>query len=457
MRPIAGHLRAPALPWLAVAIAAALGATLVLGVGNALVPLAELTDLSGRWAFRGGDDPAWAVPGFDDSSWTRLSVPGSWGRQGFDEVRGFAWYRLRVPLPRAPTAAEPWGVTLGKIDSAYLLYAGGKALGGAGGLPPAPRLEYDRHRTFALPAEAVDPDGSVLLALRVWRAPGKAPGAAGPVEGPFLLGPLRSLVARETASELPQLSLVLVFLLVGLYHLVLRLLRAGAVEYGWFGLLAVLAAAYSFLRTQWKYALWDDFEMLKKAEHLMLYLVPVIIVEFLWTFLDEEVPRWLRGVQAGLLLAGAVAVLSPGLRPALALLPWLQIAALGVAAAAVALVVRKLRSGHLGARFVVAGVLLIVGTVVNDALIERGLLVGPRLGILGFGTLVLGMSLALALRFQRALADLDLLTRDLERRVADRTRELEDRGSELAEAYRRMEELALRDDLTRAWPRARAR
>jgi len=85
--------------------------------------------LSGHWAFHPGDDPAWAAPAFDDRAWTRLHVPGSWKRQGFPELTGMAWYRLRVPSPWP--ADEALGVTLGKIDSAYELYAGGRRVGGA--------------------------------------------------------------------------------------------------------------------------------------------------------------------------------------------------------------------------------------------------------------------------------------------------------------------------------------
>jgi diguanylate cyclase (GGDEF)-like protein len=58
------------------------------------------------------------------------------------------------------------------------------------------------------------------------------------------------------------------------------------------------------------------------------------------------------------------------------------------------------------------------------------------------------MSASLAQRYHRVLHDLDALTHELERRVLDRTDELARRGEELAQAYQRMEELAMRDGLT---------
>jgi hypothetical protein len=89
-----------------------------------------------------------------------------------------------VPWP----ADQPLALALGKIDSAYEVYVGGRRLGGAGRLPPSPAMEYDRHRLFVVPASTREPDGSLVVALRVWRADGKSAGAAGPVEGRFELG-----------------------------------------------------------------------------------------------------------------------------------------------------------------------------------------------------------------------------------------------------------------------------
>jgi hypothetical protein len=283
------------------------GTTVLLALCACTQPLAQSSaidplPLSGPWAFHPGDDLAWATPAFDDHDWVHLYVPGSWRRQGFDDLRGMAWYRLHVGslIP----AEETLGVTLGKIDSAYELYVGGRRLGGVGALPPNPRAEYDRHRTYSIPATAREPDGSVVLALRVWRDPQKISTAAGPVEGPFEIGPLARLIEREKLAEAQQLALVLLFLLVAVYHLTLRLRLGSGTDYAWFGVMAVLAAGYGFLRTQWKYLVLDDFVILKKIEHMALWLIPAAILQFLWVFFKEPVPRWLRVAQI-VLVVGA--------------------------------------------------------------------------------------------------------------------------------------------------------
>jgi diguanylate cyclase (GGDEF)-like protein len=405
----------------------------------ASVTSSEPRPLSGWWAFHPGDDPAWADPGFDDTSWMRIRVPGSWRRQGFEQVTGMAWYRVRV-ASQWPSD-ELLGVTLGKIDSAYELYVGGRRLGGVGALPPAPRMEYDRHRTFSIPPAAREPDGSVAIALRVWRNPEKISTAAGPVEGPFEIGPVIRLVEHDKLAEARELALVFLFLLVAFYHLSLRLRLGSGDDYLWFGLLALLAAGYGFLRTQWKYLVLDEFVVLKKIEHLMLWLIPASILQFLWVFFHQPRPRWLRWTQVVLVAGAATVALSPGLLIALELLPVVQLSVVPLLAAALTLVVRRIYAGDREAPIVGLGMAVLGATVVHDALVDRNYIVDARIAPYGFVVLIVGMSVTLGNRFRRALRDRDALTRDLEERVAARTGELND-------AYRQMEQLALRDSLT---------
>jgi diguanylate cyclase (GGDEF)-like protein len=408
--------------------------------GCAIRPDGSTTrSLAGLWAFQPGDDPAWARPGFDDHGWAKLRVPGTWRRQGFDQVVGLAWYRVTVPS--AWPAGEMLGVTLGKIDSAYEVYVGGTKLGGIGALPPAPRMEYDRHRTYSIPPPARNADGSITIALRVWRNPAKISTSAGPVEGPFAIGPLVDLVEQEKLIEARELALVFIFVTVAVVHLSLRLRLGHGDEYLWFGAMAVLSAAYGFLRTQWKYLVLDDFVVLKRIEHVVLWLIPAVLLQFLWVFFGLPRPVWVRWLQR-IMIGGAIVVgLAPSLLTALALLPIVQFSTLPITCGALALVVQRVRAGDREAPIVGFGMAVLSAAIVHDALVDRNLLVDPRVVQYGFAFLVIGMSLTLGNRFQRALRERDVLTRELEGRVEARTRELH-------EAYRRMEQLASYDELT---------
>jgi len=432
----AGHpVRGPA-GWIAPFLLLAVLATSGCGTHPASP---RVQPLAVDWAFHPGDDPAWARPDFDDRAWPRLRVPGSWRRQGFENVVGLAWYRLTVPS-RWP-ADEVLGVTLGKIDSSYEIYVGGRRLGGIGALPPSPRMEYDRHATYSIPPQARNADGSVTIALRIWRNPEKVSTAAGPVEGPFEVGPLVELVERDKLAESRELALAFVFLTVAIIHLSLWLQLGYGDEYLWFGGMALLAAFYGFLRTQWKYLLIDDFVLLKRVEHVTIWLMPPAIGQFLWTFFGVPHPRWVRWTQLAMLGGAVVVALAPGVLTALALLPIVQFSVLPLMAAALVAVVQRLRAGDREAPLVGFGMAVLTVTIVHDALVDRNVIVAPRVAQYGFAVLVIGMSVILGRRFQRALRERDALTRDLEARVESRTRELH-------EAYRKMEQLASYDGLT---------
>ena len=125
------------------------------------------------------------------------------------------------------------------------------------------------------------------------------------------MGPMADLTRREMLSELPELILASVFLVTGLYHLQLYRRRRELREYLWFGLVAVGAAVYTFLRTQWKYVLFDDFTTLKEAEHALLFVMAPLYVAFLFRSCPGR-STLLRVYQAMNLASAAASLAAPG-------------------------------------------------------------------------------------------------------------------------------------------------
>ena len=411
-------------------LAALVLATAVSGPG----PRAEPRSLAGEWRFRIGDDPAFARPDFDDSSWEVLRVPGGWGRQGHPSTSGVAWYRLRLDVgPELLASPRALGVSLGKVDSAYEIHAGGIRLGGVGGLPPQTRPEYDRHAVFVVPREAVDAQGRLLLAVRVWKAPITTRWGGGLVEGAFLVGPLDVLARREAISEIPDLTLAVLFVLAGVYHLQLYRRRPELREYLWFGAMAITAGTYTFLRTQWRFALPLGFDTLKDLEHVMIYCGVITFIQFVWPLLGRRVGPFLKALQAANVLAGLLVAL-PGLRLNLALLPWWEVELALLVVLTVAVVAREAWRGRPEAKVVAWGIALLGAAALNDSAVDRALWPGPRLIPYGFIAFLLSMSFSLSNRFTRVYNEADALRRDLEARVKERTRELERRTEELTAA-----------------------
>ncbi len=420
----------------------AVGVFLAVLVGAAVrTPDHDVASLAGWWKTRAGDDPRWSSPGADDGAWTRARVPGGWGRRAGEETP-VAWFRRTVVLDagtRAVAETGLLGLAIGKVDSAYEVFAGGVHLGGVGGLPPRERVEYDRHALYRVPAAAVGDDGSLTIAIRAWNSPVTNAHVPGLVEGPFALGPLDVLARRAMLDELPELVLAALFLVTGIYHLQLHRRRRELREYLWFGVLAMGAAAYTFLRTQWKYLVVDDFTALKEAEHVLLFLLAPLYVAFLFPFLSLRVPRPLRVYQAANLLAAAAALLSPGLWLNLRLLTAWEYGALLVTPYALWVVGRSAFRGHPEGRTIGIGVLLFSLAYVNDTALDLGWIVTARVIPFGFAAFVFSMALSLANRFTRVYGEVDVLRHDLQRLVDERTAALQRANAELKA---RTEELA---------------
>jgi signal transduction histidine kinase/CheY-like chemotaxis protein len=390
-------------------------------------------DLAGPWAFHVGDDLAWAAPDLDDASWERVVVPTGWGRATPES--SLAWYRRQVRVDGFGAATPPGiAVRMGKVDSAYELYAGGLRLGGAGALPPEPAMDYDRDRIFVVPSSAVSANGTLVLALRVWKSPETESSVGGPVEGRFLVGPSLELQHRALVEEIVALFLAVLFVFVGLYHLQLFHFRSDLRDYLWYALVAIDAGVYSFLRTQWKYALTDRFVLLKELEYGVLFLMPALFVQFVWPLVGEPLTRPLRLHQAWTVGLAIVVVATPGLWLNTHVLPFWELSLLPLVVAAFALLARGAWRGHPEARTIVGGLSLFMLLALHDVAVDRGLLSTPRVTAFGFGAFVLSMAISLANRFSRTQAELAALSRELEARVEARTGELARRTEEASAA-----------------------
>lgn len=144
-------------------------------------------NLPGPWKFAPGDSPMvngsplWAQPDFDDASWTSMDVapkngstdpaygtPGfvqGWTSQGFPELYGYAWYRLRIHVD---DSGKPlWLKMPNDFDDAYQIFANGHYVGKFGEFGPK-EVETYSARTLSFPLPPARPDGTLVLAFRFY-------------------------------------------------------------------------------------------------------------------------------------------------------------------------------------------------------------------------------------------------------------------------------------------------
>jgi diguanylate cyclase (GGDEF)-like protein len=400
--------------------------------------LDEPVAMDGVWRFRTGDDLRWANPDFRDDDWGNILVPRDWRQQGYADYSGVAWYRatFRFDLssPGMREHLEVLGIAMGKVPSAYELYAGGRLIGGAGKLPPNPVARPDRKRLLAIPFSAIDSNGELTLAVRVWRESALSPSStSGMSEGKFLLGGYFAIAKQIWMTEVMYLLLALTYALFGLYHLYLYWRNPEAREYLWFGITTAMVALYSLEVSQWKYILqWVDlipYAVHRKIEYTTVFLLPVAGMQAVWSLLRFTPPTWLRVYQCGFVVLAAVVALVPGTDIlAYTLYPW-QLYVTPTLLGVLLQVIWFAANGNQEARTMVFGCAIFLFTAMNDIMVTQGVLQNPRLMTVGFLAVLVSMAVSLANRFSRMFSH-------LEGAVRERTQELERTNEKLSEVAR---------------------
>ncbi|MCX2982737.1 diguanylate cyclase [Halieaceae bacterium IMCC14734] len=399
--------------------------------------LDEPVSIAGAWRFRTGDSMAWAAEDYDDSSWSSLMVPRDWRAQGYDDLTGMAWYRATLQFDLRDDGTidlNHLGVTIGKIHSAYELYAGGILLGGSGKLPPSPEMVYDRQLIYQIPRAAIGEDGKVRLALRVWRHQllfGKT--SAGAYEGNFEVGTVFDLMRSSGYTQLVLLVLSALYLGFGSYHLYLFRRNTALRQFLWFGLFTLCVGIYGFMQSQWKHEFGLPFVGMKKLEYFVLYIMPALGLQMIWSLLSYAPPRWTRIYQFSFLGLGGIVMLVPGLEIAFmtleAWLIWVLPGIFGVLVQMLWYAQSDDEEARVEARTMLVGLTIFAAAVLNDILVEQGLVETPRLATPGFFAVVVSMAISLANRFTG-------LYGSLATQVSQRTQELQDMNARLTEAAR---------------------
>ena len=132
--------------------------------------------------FKAGDDMSWKERDFDDSSWRDIKTSITWERQGYHNLDGYAWYRIRFFLPKSLLATsylkEYLNFYIARIDDVEEVYINGKFIGKTGTFPFdkegfVSAWEIQRHYLVSATEPALRWDEENILAIRVYDRDGQ--------------------------------------------------------------------------------------------------------------------------------------------------------------------------------------------------------------------------------------------------------------------------------------------
>jgi hypothetical protein len=254
------------------------------------------TPLDAPWRLHFGDDPAYAQPGFDDSGWTLHRIDKDWASAGRKGYAGYAWYRMRVTLPKDN---EPRAIAIYPPANAVEVYIDGALAGTIGRMRPEPVQKYLRTAySVALPPAL---NGrSVEFALRAWESPLAAPFVhAGAAAHPPLLGTagdVSRIVSLEQqnfwVAAIPGWAEVLVEFCAGVFSFGLFLLQRQAREYAY---VAAFFCSGVLANGLWPMAIQSEasFRITQQAVFTTFSVGLCCFLLFTWRFVGARADRLL--------------------------------------------------------------------------------------------------------------------------------------------------------------------
>jgi diguanylate cyclase (GGDEF)-like protein len=390
--------------------------------------------LRGKWEFypyRFLDPVGIDRPGGEDCG--LISVPGIWNdfvtARGPMGSSGFGTYRLKIYL-EAPTAVT-YGLKIPDMATSYRLFVNGQevAFNGKPGVNRDTTLPQWRPRvaTFTIDSPSIE----ILVHVANFSH------IKGGMWEPISLGTAEQILRKRDLGIGLALFVSGSLVALGLYHILIYLLRRHDTPSLFLGLFCGVIALRSsstgevFLATLIPKL---DFELHAKLEYLTVPLTLLSLVAFMFRVYPDRFPRALRIPIYSLSFAFTIAIVVLPLGQYAQILRSYQLLAILVFFYVFAVIAREAQLGEAGARQLMVGVVIFIGTVFNDiAYANRLHSISGLSNTMPFGLLafVLSQTLILAERFSNALDTARALTMELDTKVRQRTEELENANQKL--------------------------
>lgn len=325
------------------------------------------------------------------------------------------WLRKNVYVA-APLLRAPLGIALGEVRGAYEVFVDGERIGGAD--------EIRMGRAFAVPTAALA-DGKAEVLVHVVRdeaALGTVLDKRVIVDGPIAVGGMPSLdghardtvqlrVLREASASLAMAAL---FLFIGLYHVLVWLLRRDLTGYLWFGIFAFTANAWiTFVSVVGTPLLPLDARTGLIWGNFLGSLVNAAFVAFSFAYLKKPPTRPWR-IYVYVLVAIAFVGFLPMVGVTWTVSPPVVLIKLAMPLACLVLFIRAARKGSSEAKVILVGLAIAaLGAPLQYLVLSRGLHLWVSPGQIALAVFFLTMAVALAAQFARTLDDVDARAKEL--------------------------------------------
>lgn len=371
--------------------------------------------LNGKWAFYWNQllDPDDLKQGTFPAVSAYVDMPEYWTNYSLNGRKlpadGYATYRLTIS---GLDSEEPIALKLRNIYSSYALWVNDTLAASAG--KPESTQEASIPKYGPSVVVPVKPDSHGRLTLLVQVANYTYP--KGGINNAFELGDAKQL-QQEKSVELVRDSLVIGSLLViGVYHIILYVLRRNDVTPLYFGLFCMCIAVRTMLvGSRFILEIFPAFSWVwfAKVSYLTIYVGELFLISYIYHLFPQFLSRKVWRLTQFFTISLTLLVLTTDIRVYdYSLIPF-QIYSIGLVLYAVYASIRLARQRQEGAVLLILGFSLIFLTAVNDTLNRKGVFTTPALlqfGVLGF---VFLQALLLSMKSSRAFFQVERLSERL--------------------------------------------
>ncbi|RHX80241.1 stage II sporulation protein E [Leptospira yasudae] len=320
-------------------------------------------------------------------------------------------------------------VRLGTISDRDKTYLNGTLIGQTGKFSEPLPQAYDKIRVYSIPTELIRKGAENILIIQVR---GFFPGKLGIEQDKTAIGNAHSIYKDFYDTEYIKLGFLIVYSTVGFFFLFLYLRKRSSKENFYYGLFTILLVIYQFLRNQTKYDTGIDLIYLKKIEYIAVaFMMPVAyrFNRFYFKFPKLMLTNVLDAVFIG--IASFYIFTNDMILHSNVNKNVVQILYLPYVGLMLYYLVKRLIERKKDALLILVAVSVVVVASTIDAMTTRNLIVFPRLLGYAFFVFIVSVATILANRYVKLNQVIEELNEDLEKKVIQRTQELNDTLTEV--------------------------
>lgn len=358
--------------------------------------------------------------------WSRVELPYNLrSKDQFADYKG--WLTLRRPLPekveRLRKQEKPLAINLGSFAEVIEVYINNYRLGAMGSSEPHESALYMRFRRD-IPSHAIKPQQENRLIIYLYS---QGNGYPLDIDGPTMsIGPAGQIYEEVFWSGLTLLLFSSIYFYIGLYHLLLFVRRKKEKHNLLFGLFSLVFGFLTLYYLPFRDEIFGYAVLFRLySQHFFLYSTLPLLILFFEQLFHKRYSKVGLIWGAFYLLLWLVEVASPYWMQNMTLLIW-YISALGAVGYGVYQVLREVVRQNVDAYYLLAGMVVLSAGAVNDILQGLELIKTVKIADYTFLIFVMGIAGILASRFTRLHNEVEELNVNLEKKVEQRTHELQE-------------------------------